>query len=217
MKNMVFLISCFFFLCCTLPDPGCDDHSCDEKCDAVLKKHVKSLGMALLLNCPYDSVCQSRISFGWVREYGFYSSTCYKEYEYLFVGDSIEDIVSMNSYENIAVHEDNHVRFSLFDETKTEKKYDIDLSEIIHSFSVRDDSVEVKIPHYIEELHLYKSHEWGSSYDIINVISDTLKYEKYTFCQNDMLFPYYYFSYNLNSQDSTVLDSIRIYGDIYWK
>ena len=132
-------------LACSLPDPGCDDHSCDVKCLPTLQKHVKSLNISLDLTCPFDSVCTASLFFGVVKELGWDSQECYDSYKYTFESDSDKDVIFKFSKKMLTLSDD-HLRFSLFDSKKKKKKYDIDLSSIIHSYTIDGDSVRIAMP-----------------------------------------------------------------------
>ena len=73
-------------------------------------------------------------------------SECYADYEYKYVSN--KETKKIHKYDNLynVLDSDEHVRFSLFDKNNVEKSYDIDLTEIIHSYTFKGDSVEIKMP-----------------------------------------------------------------------
>ena len=114
------LLFAMALLACSLPDPGCDDHSCDEKCLPALRKHVKSMSIDLGLTCPLDTPCTASLYFGIVKELGWESQECHDGYEYTFVSGSIKDTVTKFSKKMLTLSDD-HLRFSLFDSAKVKK------------------------------------------------------------------------------------------------
>lgn len=162
--SLAFVVALIAYVAsCSLPDPGCDDHSCDEKCEPTIKKHLKSIEMHVAVDCDYDSLCMARyIVFSFAKVKSLDSAevyenpstrpkVCYDGFEYVFVNDSIKKKVSSGeSLHKIPLKED-HLRFSLFDEDDVEKKYDIDLSEIVHSYKYVGDSIAIKMPETLTE------------------------------------------------------------------
>ncbi|MCQ2053891.1 MAG: hypothetical protein MJY82_01200 [Fibrobacter sp.] len=150
--SLAFVVALIAYVAsCSLPDPGCDDHSCDEKCLPLNKRHVKSMEMHVQVKCAYDSICLANIFFGLVKEMGWYSVDCYDKYEYTFVNESLKaKAVFGETISKVPLKED-HLRFSLFDEDDVEKKYDIDLSEIVHSYKYVGDSIAIKMPETLTE------------------------------------------------------------------
>ena len=217
MRKLPFLAICLLVLCCTLPDPGCDDGSCNEKCEEVLKRHVKSLVISMYMECPYESACKSRVTFGLVQEYGFPSSTCYKKYEYRLESDSVKENVSMNSSAWLQMDADDHVRFSLFDVDGAEKKYDIDFSEIIHSYSILGDSVEISVPYYAESVSLYKQTYYRSGHNIIELVPDSLKNGKYSFFADSLYLDEISFKYGIMNPTSFGTDSIDVSAYLHYR
>ena len=146
MKKVVFLIlsilciqSCEMFHTGGNPDEG-------PPCKGVTKNHAKKYYFELTLKCPYKNKCDVKFYF----DAGYYSDSlggqCFSDYELNFVTREISKrILSAKEY-NVSLESDDHLRFSLIDINDVEKKYDIDLSGIIYSYTVRDDSVEIKMP-----------------------------------------------------------------------
>ena len=217
MKINALLIICSLLLSCSFPDSGCDDHSCDEKCEAVLKEHVKSLMLKMYVRCPFDSVCKSSISFGWVREYGSSFTTCYKNYEYRFESDFSHGNVSMNSEMWVPFDSNDHVRFSLFDRTNAEKNYDIDLSKVIHSYTIKHDSVIIEVPNNVESVHLYKENFYRSSHDIIEIVPDSLNNGRYVFYPDSLYHDNLFIKYGINILTPFGEDTISVSTTLYYR
>ena len=206
-------------LACSLPDPGCDDHSCDEKCLPALRKHVKSMSIDLGLTCPLDTPCTASLYFGIVKELGWESQECHDGYEYTFVSGSIKDIVTKFSKKMLTLSDD-HLRFSLFDSAKVEKKYDIDLSSVIHSYTIDGDSVRITLPY---------PGKMGISC-LVYRETEGYGFMGHDYCEylNEGNSPYsvaidynwdnrYYYDYGIVNQGSLGNDSISVHAAIYFR
>lgn len=213
------LLFAMALLACSLPDPGCDDHSCDEKCLPALRKHVKSMSIDLGLTCPLDTPCTASLYFGIVRELGWESQECHDGYEYTFVSGSIKDIVTKFSKKMLTLSDD-HLRFSLFDSAMVEKKYDIDLSSVIHSYTIEGDSVRITL--------LYPG-KMGISC-LVYRETEGYGFMGHDYCEylNEGNSPYsvaidyswdnrYYYDYGIVNQDSFGNDSISVHAAIYFR
>ncbi|MDD5943509.1 hypothetical protein [Fibrobacter sp.] len=125
------LLSCGFSTVGGDPPPAWE-------CKGTLKVHPKML--KLELDLTYSS-----LFFGAVY-HSDSSHLCYADYEYKFVSKKTTEKIHKNSALYNVLDSEEHVRFSLFDKNNVEKSYDIDLSEIIHSYTFKGDSVEIKMP-----------------------------------------------------------------------
>ncbi len=207
-------------LACSLPDPGCDDHSCDEKCLPALRKHVKSMSIDLGLTCPLDTPCTASLYFGIVKELGWESQECHDGYEYTFVSGSIKDIVTKFSKKMLTLSDD-HLRFSLFDSAKVEKKYDIDLSSIIHSYTIDGDSVRITLPYPGEmKVRCPICQELGENCDIMS--NKVCQYINESDSSMTVTIGYdwdnnYRFGYGLSNQGPLGSDTIDVGGRIYFR
>ena len=132
-------------LACSLPDPGCDDHSCDG-CKYVLKAHAEKMIYDLDIWCPYDSACDATLVI--FRSIPKEKNECkMNDFEYTLVSGGIREKMKQNTNLRVPISSDEHLRFSLFDSAKVEKKYDIDLSSVIHSYTIEGDSVRITLPY----------------------------------------------------------------------
>lgn len=213
------LLFAMVLLACSLPDPGCDDHSCDEKCLPALRKHVKSMSIDLGLTCPLDTPCTASLYFGIVKELGWESQECHDGYEYTFVSGSIKDIVTKFSKKMLTLSDD-HLRFSLFDSANVEKKYDIDLSSVIHSYTIDGDSVRITLPY---------PGKMGISC-LVYRETEGYGFMGHDYCEylNEGNSPYsvaidynwdnrYYYDYGIVNQGSLGNDSISVHAAIYFR
>ena len=200
------IISCDGFSTGGNPDEG--------KCSFVLREHPTKMTNSINMLCPYDSVCNIKISFGLVD--ASFVNGCIGDYEYRFVQNK-EMKINLNSNVDLNIDSDDHVRFSLFDNKNIEKKYDIDLSDIIHSYTISGDSVGVKKYSCLKKMNIYKSKGAGAGHDIIELYPDSLKLGEYMFFQDSLFFDYLSFNCGLNAQSSFETDSLFIHGRIYWR
>ena len=214
------LLFAMALLACSLPDPGCDDHSCDEKCLPALRKHVKSMSIDLGLTCPLDTPCTASLYFGIVKELGWESQECHDGYEYTFVSGSIKDTVTKFSKKMLTLSDD-HLRFSLFDSAKVEKKYDIDLSSIIHSYTIDGDSVRITLPYPGEmKVRCPICQELGENCDIMSDKVCQYINENDSFMTVTIGYDWdnnYRFGYGLSNQGPLGSDTIDVGGRIYFR
>jgi len=171
------------------------------------------LQMDINVRCPYDSACASNVAFGWVIQSMQKGNILYSaaDFEYTFVSDSTRATVKMNSIEPLIIHDDGHVRFSLFDSTQAEKSYDIDLSGVTHSWTRRGDSVDVAIPEgYTMAIMEKEEGQLGFSGDTLPDRTVTLPYEGPS--GRD-----YSLRGNLSGQSSYGTDSVLVSAVGYWR
>ena len=212
-------LSLFPILCCLL---SCDALSTGGNpsegiCSYSLKKHSTQMLNSMSVSCLYESGCNINFSFGIAGSEDCGGCVC--NYEYKFVQNSKSALVKFNSNLVVNLDPDEHVRFSLFDSENIEKKYDIDLSGIINSYTIRDDSIEVRKFECLKKMNIYKyrSSPNNGLYDIIDLYPDSLKNEKYVFFRNNLYLNEIYFNCGLGSQSSFQTDSIYLYGSFYWR
>jgi hypothetical protein len=201
-------ILCFFFFSCGISTGGGDGAS--GSCQNVLKVHPQKMNLSVELDCPYDSTCDARLLFE-NMEYSDSLNSCYGDFEYLFVSE--KQRLKIHRFEEISVALDSeeHIRFSLLDETNTEKYYDVDLSKIIHSFEVVGDSVKIDmLSAGFSEIRMDCPSSWercrfDSDYEYVMVGIDSTWSNSFTFDQ---------YLYNQSSMES---DSIHVYGKIIFR
>ena len=104
---------------------------------------------------------------------------------------------------------DNHARFSLIDEDDVEKKYDIDLSGIINSYTDRGDSVDVNVMKNCR-FDLYSCQKE-------TVYGNKLENGKYTFAVNDGCKDHYGYDCEWHEQGPSQKDDLSIDATIYWR
>ena len=185
------------------------------RCNSVSKKHPDNMTFVISLNCPFEKSCETKIFFNFNYYYDSLSTTCHRVHELRYVAGSESKKIRSNVTFPVMMSPDEHIQFSLIDEDNVEKKYDVDLSRIIHSFTVRGDSVEVTKFDCMDRLTIYKR-KYGS-HDIIELYPDSLKSGKYVFYQDSLYKNEIHFECGLGAQSSFKTDSIFVYGNLYWR
>ncbi|MDD5943510.1 hypothetical protein [Fibrobacter sp.] len=196
-----------------------------DGCSEVLKEHPDRLDISISLGISHNSIYESRLAFdAWSKNNPNPYSGCYIDYEYKFVSEKEKKTIRMNTTLDNVLDSDEHVRFSLFDKNNVEKSYDIDLSEIIHSYTYRGDSVEIKMPEngiskisiecpYCSAHRIYDSLCQG-----IFACNYQSTEQKSVIVGTDSSWGKSYgFKLYLANQSSMKTDSIFIYGDITFR
>ena len=174
--------------------------------------------MEIHLRCPYDSACTSNVTFGYVvqtmqKDGHLYSA---EDFSYTFVSDEDTGTVKLGSLKPLLIHDDGHVRFSLFDSTHAEKSYDIDLSGVTHSWTRRGDSVDVTLPDYVNNLAV--SCPWQSSgSNLCWFYTDSIPTHVVTMGYDNNWGRIYYFEAGLSGQSTNGTDSVFVSASIYWR
>ena len=169
----------------------------------------------LEIRCLYNSNCSIIFHFGPAGSSKDINAC--GNYEYKFINNEKTIIVqkgrdfnkpSVNADINLTPDSDEHVRFSLFDKNNIEKKYDIDLSGIIHSFTVRGDSIDVNVMKDCR-LRLYSCMK--------TVYGNNLLNGKYTFSVAEGCDSEYSYDCTWHNQGSFETDDLYIHAMIHWK
>ena len=210
-KIWLILISVvLFFIACSMPSLGGDTSEgrpCNQK---VLKTHAGSLALFVTANCPYEKECNVKFYFYVTGLPDSLKGMCFgggAEWK-LESFDTSMVVEDWKSYP-ISLTHDNHLRFSLFEINNVEKKYDIDLSGIINSYTVRGDSVDVNVMK-------------GCRFDLYSCQKETvygskLQNGKYTFAINDGCNDYYGYDCIWHNRGPFEKDDFDISATIYWK
>jgi len=196
------LLSCEMFHTGGNPDEG-------KICDRISKVLASPLELRLSIKCPYEGDCDISFSYAGVYLADTLSGPCFSGYELkLVTDDSLSIVRSLKSYP-IHLSPNNHIRFSLIDEDGVEKKYDIDLSGIIHSFTVRGDSVDVNVMKDCS-FKLYSCKKE-------TVYGNELLNGKYTFSVTDGCVSETSYRCSWHNQSFLGTDDLDIDATIYWK
>ena len=193
--------------------PGTGGNPDEGRCDYVLKEHADELMLNIDFDCPYESSCKLRyLNFYPIKvSDDMYCGEC----QYKLVKDGKEGLVKTNAkvVPNIAsmvmnIDPDDHLRFSLFDINNVEKKYDIDLSGIINSFTVHRDSVDVNVMKGCS-LKLFDCNKE-------TVYGNKLQNGKYSFLKTEGCDKEYSYDCSWLEQGSSGMDEIDIHAMITW-
>lgn len=220
MQRFILILSLFISLCsCGFSElfstVGVDPPPAWE-CKGTLKIHPQMLQLRI-------DLIYSSLFFGSVY-HSDSSHLCYADYEYKFVSKNTTEKIHKNSTLYSILDSDKHVRFSLFDKNNVEKSYDIDLSEILHSYTFKGDSVEIKMPEngtteisiacpYCSTHRIYDSLCQG-----IFACNYQSTEQKSVIVGTDSSWGKSYgFKLYLANQSSMKTDSIFIYGDITFR
>lgn len=192
-------------------NPNTDPHG--TSCVYTMKKHADKMFLIMRMECSNDTLCSSRLTFG--SSSGELLNNCSpNDFEYRFVSDSSNEIVKKNSQVDLNVLPDDHVKFSLIDSSGAEKNYDVDLSPIIHSYTLRDDFIDIKIPENVWALYVDSAGSWQKKLrrDYENGI---LSY--YIGKEREGKDSYYLFEGGFGIETPYGRDTVVISGSIYWK
>ena len=164
------------------------------------------------MTCPYEKKCDVGLGFGVAKLGDSLDGMCFGGgAEWRFESIDTSMIVATKDWKTypVILSMDDHLHFSLVDENNIEKKYDIDLSGIVHSFTVRGDSVDVNVMKGCN-LHLYSCKKE-------TVYGDNLLNGKYTFSANEGCDAEYSYDCLLHNQGSLEKYDLDIHAMIRWK
>jgi hypothetical protein len=203
---LVSIVLCF--VACDMPATGGNPGE-GSLCKGVTKNHANKYYFELTLKCQYEEKCGLKLFF----DAGYYrdslSSRCFSDYELDFVTtETSKKVLSAKEY-NVPLESDDHLRFSLIDINNVEKKYDIDLSGIINSYTVRGDSVEVNV--------MKGCSLWLFSCKKDQVYGNNLSDGKYTFLRTEGCDKEYSYDCSWRNQGFGGKDELDIHAMITWK
>ena len=208
---LLFPILCCLLSCDALSTGGnpSEGRPCNQK---ILKVHPELLRFDITMTCPYEKKCDVELGFGVAKLGDSLDGMCFGGgAEWRFESIDTSMIVATKDWKTypVILSMDDHLHFSLIDEDNVEKKYDIDLSGIVHSFTVRGDSVDVNVMKGCN-LHLYSCKKE-------TVYGNNLLNGKYTFSKTDGCDPDYSYRCSWHNQGSLETDDLEIDATIYWK
>ena len=203
---LVSIVLCF--VACDMPATGGNPGE-GSPCKGVTKNHANKYYFELTLKCQYEEKCGLKLFF----DAGYYrdslSSRCFSDYELDFVTtETSKKVLSAKEY-NVPLESDDHLRFSLIDINNVEKKYDIDLSGIINSYTVRGDSVDVNV--------MKGCSLWLFSCKKDQVYGNNLSDGKYTFLRTEGCDKEYSYDCSWRNQGFGGKDELDIHAMITWK
>ena len=179
-----------------------------SRCRGTSRTNAYSYMFFFELDCPFEGKCESFFFFlgNGTRENS--EDNCFEKYELTLKTQDTSMIVNSNRRYLLPLTSDGYLHFSLVDEDGVEKKYDIDLSGIIHSFTVRGDSVDVNVMKDCR-LRLYSCMKTVYGNDLLN--------GKYTFSVADGCDSEYSYDCSWYNQSSLETDDLDIHAMIHWK
>ena len=181
------------------------------KCSYVLKEHPTEMINIMSVNCPFKADCKIDFLFGPVS----YTDGCLDDFEYLYKKGRYEKKVHLNTHVDMSLDSDDHVRFSLFDSKNVEKTYDIDLSEMVRSYFVKEDSLYIKIPEKMSYLAIGIKRPDG--YQNVEIMDSVIENGYFVHVANESLRSYFYMDQEFSNQSSFGTDSIHVFATLYWR
>jgi len=209
-KTWLFLIPLLFSLlsCEGFTTTGSNDPYSNH-CYGISKKNAYSYMFFFELNCPYGDVCKTKLSFLGSGVGDTLDGRCFSGYELrLETADTSRTVLENKNYP-ISLTPENHAKFSLFDINNVEKKYDIDLSGIVNSYTVHGDSVDVNVMKGCS-LSLYEC-------DRETVYGNLILDSRYSFSILEGCKKYYSYDCLWDNQGPLKKDNLDIHAKIYWK
>ena len=200
------------FIACDMPSLNggmSGEGQCNQK---VLRVHASSLTLEMTANCAYEKKCDAKLGFRVTGLPDSLKDRCFGGgSEWKLESFDTSMVVATKGWKKypISLTSDNHVKFSLIDEDDVEKKYDIDLSGIINSYTVRGDSVDVNVMNGCR-LSLYSCNK-----DFI--YGSHLSNGRYSFLITDKCEDHYGYKCELHNQGPSQKDDLNIYVTVYWR
>jgi hypothetical protein len=209
-KTWLFLIPLLFSLlsCEGFTTTGSNDPY-SNPCYGISKKNAYSYMFFFELDCHYGETCKAKMNFLGSGVGDTLDGRCFSGYELrLETADTSRTVLENKNYP-ISLTSDNHAKFSLIDEDNVEKKYDIDLSGIVNSYTVRGDSVDVNVMKGCSFKLYYCNKE--------AVYGDQLLDGKYTFLATEGCDKESSYRCLWHNQGPFQKDDLNISATIYWK
>jgi hypothetical protein len=209
---LVSVVLCF--VACDMPATG--GNPGEGECSYIMKEHGIMTNFIRII-CPFDSICDVKFSFGPVAvpdDYG-----CVAGFEYKFVQENEIKIVRKNYFHSelnqntsvdLVLDSNKRASISLIDTNNVEKKYDIDLSGIINSYTVRGDSVDVNVMKGCRITVI-------STPRNIEIYGNVYPESFFTFSAKESLRSWFGYDCSWFEQGPSGMDDLNIHAEIYWK
>ena len=181
---------------------------CNQK---VLRVHASSLTLEMTANCAYEKECDVKFYFYVKGLPDSLKGMCFGGgVEWKF--ESFDTSMVAKDWESypISLTPENHAKFSLFDINNVEKKYDIDLSGVANSFTVRGDSVDVNVMKSCRITVI-------STPQNIEIYGNIYPESVFTFSAKESLRSWFGYDCSWHSQGPFEKDDLNIHAEIYWK
>jgi len=219
---------------------GCDMNAgCDGTfvgcCDGSTKRHADSnLLLHFYTKCNFDDGCDLNLYFsGSFRD--TIRGSCGLDFNLMLQSD--DSLVSVRSdrtymfsvkekedaswwfkngeYFNFPLIHEDHIKFSLIDADKVSKDYDIDVSEIVHSYEYDGDSVRVKVLDNCRVTLFWRKK--GYVEKNFEYYRGNIQGEYFSFPISDDYLSYFDCNCWLHKQSSFGTDDVELAFRIYWK
>jgi hypothetical protein len=180
-----------------------------DYCRGVTRHHAKSLKLYLTVNCSYEKKCDVSLFF-WGGNYrDSLSGKCYSDYDLMLkTKDSLKKILS-ETENMVPLDNDFHLRYSLLDIDNVEKKYDIDLSGIVNSYTVRDDTVDVNVMKECKISVFTKPHK-------TEIFGNTISNSLYSFSILDSREQWLGYECSWEQVGPLKKDDLEVYAELHW-
>ena len=197
------ILSCEGFTTTGSNDPY-SDH-----CYGISKKNAYSYMLFFELDCPYGENCKTSLSFIGSGVWDTLDSRCFSGYELRLETADTSRIVLENKNYPILLTPDNHANFTFIGEDNEEKKYDIDLSGIINSYTVRGDSVVVNVMDNCRITVI-------STPQNIEVYGNVYPESNFIFSANESIRSWFGYDCIWHEQGPLKKDDLNIHAEIFW-
>ena len=180
--------------------------------DKVLRAHAGSLALEMTANCAYKKECDAKLGFRVTGRSDSLKDRCFGGgAEWKLESFDTSMVVATKDWKKypISLTSENHLRFSLFDINNIEKKYDIDLSGIINSYTVRGDSVVVNVMDNCRITVI-------STPQNIEVYGNVYPESNFIFSANESIRSWFGYDCIWHEQGSLKKDDLNIHAEIFW-
>lgn len=179
-----------------------------QRCSWISKEFVSPLGFEMSVTCSDEKICKAYFMYWGINISDSLRDKCFSGYELDYITKDTSMLVrSMKTYP-ISFDSDSHLRFSLLDINNVEKKYDIDLSGIVNSYTIRGDTVDLNVMENCS-LHLYHCKKE-------TIYGNQLNGEKYSFFTSDGCDKDYSYDCTWHNLGPSRKDDLEISSTIYW-
>jgi len=178
-------------------------------CWGISKKNAYSYKFFFELDCPLEKKCTVVFNFlgGGVGD--TLDGRCFNGYELKLENAGSSRTVFQNRNYLMSLSENDHVQFSLVDEDNKEKKYDIDLSGIVNSYTVRGDTVDVNVMKQCKISVFTKPHK-------TEIFGNTISNSLYSFSILDSREPWLGYECSWKQVGPLKKDDLEVYAKLHW-
>ena len=178
-------------------------------CRGISKKNAYSYKFFFELDCPLEKKCTVVFNFlgGGVGD--TLDGRCFNGYELKLENAGASRTVFQNRNYLMSLSENNHVQFSLVDEDNNEKKYDIDLSGIVNSYTVRGDTVDVNVMKECKISVFTKPHK-------TEIFGNTISNSLYSFSILDSREQWLGYKCSWEQVGPLKKDDLEVYAELHW-